>query len=483
MRYRLLVAVLIAASAAALAIPPELGNTAPPKVAQSWPVNVPVGRQVGDTIESPFVIPSVPYATSGTTAGFANDYDEICPYSGSTAADVVYRFVPTESLALNIDLCGSAFDTKLYVYDGDGSVLGCNDDNYFGAPCGLYVSMIENVVVQPGNTYFIVIDGYGIAFGEYDLSIVIYEPCVLEWTYSDIEGEPPLHDGYVDNFNGGCNSPNEVFGDYNAPFTYTYDCLSGTSGWFQSSGNWTRDSDWYWFYGVVSGHVTFTLDAEHPTNLFWVTMPGNECYNVCIVQSALAGPCAPASITVEVAPGGSCLMVVNPNATAPPTWFVGHEYAWQLRWTVGGSFMPVPLLLREYERLDNRITDGWSFVGQHIGTLSNDISSDQSCDGPATPGPDGLLAVYLESGEVLEIDNWVIYYPAIADRALITYTLLTDLRGVPGACVGLHETSTTYLHTFQFIAEQTGWHYLVVDSEVAGTKGVSTDLCKRPPFI
>lgn len=35
-----------------------------------------------------------------------------------------------------------------------------------------------------------------------------YVPCVLEcppdsWP----EGEPPLHDGYVDSHNGGCNSP------------------------------------------------------------------------------------------------------------------------------------------------------------------------------------------------------------------------------------------------------------------------------------
>ena len=44
----------------------------------------------GDNIENPFIVSSLPFSAEGTTVGFEDDYDEVCPYSNSTSPDVVY---------------------------------------------------------------------------------------------------------------------------------------------------------------------------------------------------------------------------------------------------------------------------------------------------------------------------------------------------------------------------------------------------------
>lgn len=473
MRWLFIFAVLTAAAAVAVAAPPELGNTAPAKVAPSWPENVLLGRQVGDTIEAPFDVPAVPFETSGTTAGFANDYDAVCPYGDSTAADVVYRFVPTASFTLGIDLCGSAFDTKLYVYDGVRNLVACNDDFYSGPPCANYVSRIEELDVEAGTTYYIVIDGYGNAFGAYELAVSAVVPCVLEPTFGDVEGEPPLQDGYVDYFNGGCNSSPPAFGHYASPFYFVYDSLEGRTGWYQADGTTLRDTDWYIWQEIPSGRVTFTLDAELPTQLIWLAMPG-DCTTVEVIQSVVAGPCSPASIQVDVESGESCLLWIGPPTFVPPDGQTSFEYGWQLHWTVEGSFVPASLPLREREGPDNRMIHRWSSVLANLGGFADDMSSDRSCGGPATPGPDGLAAVYLQAGEVLGITNDPPIYPAAGgDRIdMITYSLLTDLREGPGSCVGTHYCATVGYHSFEFTAVETGWHYLALDGEVGGAEPI-----------
>jgi hypothetical protein len=39
-------------------------------------------------------IAALPFDDSGNTCGFADDYLAECPYPGSTAPDLVYRYVP-----------------------------------------------------------------------------------------------------------------------------------------------------------------------------------------------------------------------------------------------------------------------------------------------------------------------------------------------------------------------------------------------------
>ena len=77
-------------------------------------------RIQGDTVADPFIITgALPFTATGNTCNFINDYDYACPYTGSTSADVVYKWVATAggTGAISVDLCASTYDTKVYVYN------------------------------------------------------------------------------------------------------------------------------------------------------------------------------------------------------------------------------------------------------------------------------------------------------------------------------------------------------------------------------
>jgi len=135
------------------------------------------GQQLqGDTCEDPFYVTGVPFAVTGTTTTFTHNYNEVCPFTGGTARDVVYAYTPANNEVVNISLCNTAtnYDSKLYVYQSTcpGTVVGCNDDicstPSYSSP---YVSRLDGVALTGGVTYYIIIDGYGSASGTYDLTI------------------------------------------------------------------------------------------------------------------------------------------------------------------------------------------------------------------------------------------------------------------------------------------------------------------------
>ena len=133
----------------------------------------------GEDCGSATVIGSLPYTDFGTTAGAVNDYDEVCPYTGSTSGDVVYSYTPSTTEVVDISVCtngGDAFyDTKIYVYENTCATPShaCNDDAC-QAPSytsGAYNSELVGVTFTAGNTYYIVVDGYGGDEGDYNLHL------------------------------------------------------------------------------------------------------------------------------------------------------------------------------------------------------------------------------------------------------------------------------------------------------------------------
>ena len=129
-------------------------------------------RQGGDTVADATVIASLPFTDTGTTAGYNDDYDVPCPTSGHFAADVVYAYTPGQVELVAIDLCGSAYDTRVWVIDPDLEIIACNDDYYpDGHTCGSFVSRLEGVTLEVGLMYHIVIDGHEGAEGEYAIEI------------------------------------------------------------------------------------------------------------------------------------------------------------------------------------------------------------------------------------------------------------------------------------------------------------------------
>ncbi|MFQ5453058.1 MAG: hypothetical protein ACE5D6_02590, partial [Candidatus Zixiibacteriota bacterium] len=254
-----------------------------------------ISRQGGDDIASAAVVGGLPFSSSGTTSGYNDDYDEACPYTGSTSPDVVYSYTPSANISVDISLCvGSAYDTKLYVYENSvtaGSPYACNDD-----ACPGYVSELLGVALTGGNTYYIVIDGYGGAFGDYTIDINENAP-------------PPPFDCPVSSFdeneacgsdaNGGCNMATPTF-----EAIACGDTVCGTA-WADGG---TRDTDWYELTLTSTGTITMSGSAEFPFVLGVIDTA--DCNLVSSIDPyALGNPGETVSVSRVAGPGTYWLFV------------------------------------------------------------------------------------------------------------------------------------------------------------------------------
>jgi hypothetical protein len=270
----------------------SLGSTVPYKKPYEGPQNEPrpdPQKQGGDDIASAVVITSLPYSNTGTTSGYNDDYDEECPYSGSTSPDVVYAFTPTADVLVDISLCnaGTDYDTKLYLYEDTytpGSPYACNDD-----ACPGYVSEILGLTLYAGHTYYIVIDGYGGAFGNYEITINEVTPCVVECPPGAFQ-EPET---CGDDTNGGCNMA--------VPQFTPIDCGDTVCGTVWAD-NGTRDTDWYELVLTQTAWVTWSGTAEFPFVLGFVDT--SDCNLASQLDPyALGDPCDTITVTKLCQPG------------------------------------------------------------------------------------------------------------------------------------------------------------------------------------
>ena len=143
------------------------------------------GGTEGDKMENPFIVTGLPFSASGTTVGFEDDYDEVCPYTGSTSPDVVYMMTSSGG-TYDITLCDdSQYDTKVYVLDVNGDVIesdptggqttygiACNDDECTTAAGVNWVSQLVGLPLDAG-LFYVVIDGYSGDSGDYTLDISV----------------------------------------------------------------------------------------------------------------------------------------------------------------------------------------------------------------------------------------------------------------------------------------------------------------------
>jgi hypothetical protein len=261
------VAFLLLASGPAVAADP--GNRAPVKDVPHRTPPPAAPREIGETVDDAIPIWYLPFTATGNTCGFADDYDEVCPYSGSTSPDVVYSFTPPHETLVDISLCTSGYDTKLYVWENEVSnLVACNDD-----ACGPdgFRSALEVVFLEPGNTYYIVVDGYGGFCGDYELEITEWYIEILHCPADAfLEGEPECSDGYVDAYNGGCNSVPPVFTElYGTPGGDRFD-VCGTSGTYEFDSMSYRDTDWYLLHVAEESTITFGCSAMFPFRNFLI---------------------------------------------------------------------------------------------------------------------------------------------------------------------------------------------------------------------
>ncbi|MCP4293179.1 MAG: hypothetical protein GY780_15250 [bacterium] len=289
-------------------------------------------RQGGDTWDDAFPIPGLPYSTTGTNVGYTvNCCAEMCPYEAWGPA-VFYSYTTTDNLWVEIDLCGSNYDTGLYVFDSDHSVIACNVDYYYDEECGFYVSKLEEVYLEAGQTYFVVVTGMSGNSGDYVFEMVedqLTPECILDLTGTFPENEPPLEDEYQDQWNGGCNSEQygspfqALAGDANGHLDF-----SGISGWYGVSYYIHRDTDWFIAVIGSSGIIEVTFTPEVDSYLY--QLAPLDCDSVAIAQSLMVETCSEGTMVLSGEPGSSVWLWVGPTLYSSPYYHPGNEYDYQL---------------------------------------------------------------------------------------------------------------------------------------------------------
>ncbi|MHC5112994.1 MAG: hypothetical protein ACYTGP_01040, partial [Planctomycetota bacterium] len=267
-----------------------------------------------DTPDGSVVITGAQILATTTVTGDTSDNTDfadsgVFPNSDcgpSTAPDEWYRLQLTTTLAIDVDACGTAYDSKIFVQDSTGTVLRCNDDGCgtIGGP-----SRLQNVVLDPGD-YDLAIDGFGSASGAYEavLREFMPVPCFLDPPCSgEPEGEPCDQIG-DDTTNGGCNSTPNVFG------TITLDGPKVCGTTWADAG--MRDTDWYAFtITFPSQQIAIELRGEPNVVSFLGTMSaGGACPVAGIPEGtpAFSGECDAEHITGEgftLGPGDYILFV------------------------------------------------------------------------------------------------------------------------------------------------------------------------------
>jgi hypothetical protein len=296
----------------------------------------------GETIATAVPILALPFADSGNTCGFINDYDEFCPYSGSTSPDVVYSYSPGYDGFICPSLCSSSYDTKLYVYQDTytpGSPYACNDDYCSGPNYPYeYLSYLE-MSVYAGHTYYFIVDGYGGDCGEYVFDIVMGCGVVpVECPPgAQLEGEEDCYNNYEDHFNGGCNSVPEVFSwiqSAGPPGDRITIC--GTSGTYDYFGSSYRDTDWYEIQVIEENDLTFCAVAEFPLLIFFID--GNYgCAGLQVISYSTADPYMEACLEGTFDPGTYWLWVGPSIFTGVEC---GSDYVMTLDGFTGGIISP-----------------------------------------------------------------------------------------------------------------------------------------------
>lgn len=298
----------------------------------------PDGREGGEDIATALIIADLPFEDTGNTTDNKDNYDEVCPYSGSTSPDVVYAYTPTAEVLVCIDLCGSYYDTKVYVYENTytpGNPYACNDDWYVSAydPCGQYVSKIPELLLTAGNTYYIVVDGYLGDSGSYSIDVHETQPCVVAYPgepYVD-EGEPDLYAGYVDNLNGGCTSVPPVYQFIDWIDETGCAHLWANSGWYFSDPEYRWDVDVF-IVTAEGGSMSFTVETEY-YSAWMLVYDVFDCENLNIMLAESIQPCQPTTISWTADAETEFALAVLPVNTLPMTFtyhytmeVCGHEY-------------------------------------------------------------------------------------------------------------------------------------------------------------
>ena len=171
------------------------------------------------------------YPFSTTTATASGEHPS-CG-GGQNPVDIWFAYTALTSGIATFDLCGSAYDTRLAIWDAcGGTALECNDDN--GPACNGFQSSIE-MTVSAGNTYYIQVGGYNSETGNGDISISLVSfPA-----------------------NNNCNTATAINEVTDLPFSTTGATASGENP--GCGGNPDPLDIWFAYTATLTGSATFDL--------------------------------------------------------------------------------------------------------------------------------------------------------------------------------------------------------------------------------
>lgn len=200
----------------------------------TWPF--PLSGAAYDDCEDALEAGNAIYSNSTELA--TNDGDASCD-AGSDELDVWYSYRAPADGTLEVDTCGSSFDTVLSIHTDcpgtTGNELDCND-NSDECGGGSYQSNLS-VAVTEGTVYLVRLAGYDGAYGEYDVTFngpvdvtaPTPDPMTFSaepWAYSDDE----------------IRMTAELASDGGSPdIEYDFDFVSGGSGGDDSGWQSSRD--------------------------------------------------------------------------------------------------------------------------------------------------------------------------------------------------------------------------------------------------
>ncbi len=271
-----------------------------------------------------FASPVSAGATTFTTVGATTDGQDqptSCATLGSTQCDhdVWFRYTSAGAGDTTISLCGSSFDTKLFVYpgtsnptDGSAPVVACNDDDPL-CPSGDARQSRLSFTASAGTTYFVRVGGRGGASGSGTMTITA-------------PGGGPVIPA-----NDACAAA-QWLGDGTAVLGSTSQATNDGTG---TCGASAASADvWYKYQPLVSGVVTFdTCGSTLDTTLAIFTTCGGA--QVACNDDALVGTCA-----------GSNQSLAAINATGGTTYLIrvagynSQRGAFTIRATGGGGVVP-----------------------------------------------------------------------------------------------------------------------------------------------
>ena len=236
----------------------------------------------------------------GTTVGASDSCYDDCHLWGppTGVGDLWYSFTPLQDEQMSIDLCASlsSRDTYIMVYEdtpgvpGAGSFYACDDDG-----CGNYLSILLNVDVYVGHTYYIVVDGWD--EGPYDFAF-----SHADW-YTCVPGETVEAEACGLSLN-----------DYPGPFPQKLSDGETICGTLFADGG-ARDNDYYTFDVTnANGSRVYASGSAEGLPFFFIYYADSMAGGLLVYELGSPGEFLslelyfpnPGTYTVRVAPNLAC---------------------------------------------------------------------------------------------------------------------------------------------------------------------------------